>query len=52
VISSDLAEVLALADRILVMAQGRIVGDLSRQEAREERILHLASDASVLAPPA
>jgi ABC-type sugar transport system ATPase subunit len=50
-ISSDLPEVLSLADRILVMAQGRIVGELSRQEASEERILHLASDASVLAPP-
>jgi ABC-type sugar transport system ATPase subunit len=42
-ISSDLTEVLALADRIIVMAQGRIAGELSRAEATEERIVHLAS---------
>jgi ABC-type sugar transport system ATPase subunit len=43
VISSDLVEVLTLGDRILVMAQGRITGELSRAEATEERIVHLAS---------
>ena len=42
-ISSDLPEVLALADRILVMAGGRITGELSREEASEERVVHLAS---------
>jgi ABC-type sugar transport system ATPase subunit len=52
VISSDLPEVLALADRILVMAQGRIAGELSSQEASEERIIHLASDAASLEAPA
>ena len=43
VISSDLAEVLALADRVLVMAEGRIAGELSRNDATEERILQVAS---------
>ncbi len=43
VISSDLPEVLAVADRVLVMAEGRISGELSRGEATEERIIHLAS---------
>jgi ABC-type sugar transport system ATPase subunit len=43
VISSDLPEVLTLADRILVMREGRIVGELSRADASEEAILHLAS---------
>jgi ABC-type sugar transport system ATPase subunit len=43
VISSDLTEVLALGDRVLVMAQGRIVGELSRDKATEEQIVHLAS---------
>ena len=42
-ISSELPEVLALADRILVVYHGKIVGELSRSEATEERILALAS---------
>jgi len=42
-ISSDLPEVLALADRILVMRQGRITGELPRAEATEEKIMHLAA---------
>ena len=42
-ISSELPEVLALADRILVVYRGRIVGEMSRLEATEERILALAS---------
>lgn len=41
-ISSDMTEILTQADRILVMAQGRIVGELSSTEATEERILSLA----------
>ncbi len=43
VISSDLPEVLAVADRVLVMAEGRLSGELSHEEATEERIIHLAS---------
>ncbi len=35
-------ELLGLADRVLVMAGGRIVGDLPRAEASERRILELA----------
>ncbi len=43
VISSDLPEVLALGDRVIVMAQGRIVGELGRGEATEEAVMHLAA---------
>jgi len=43
VISSDLAEVLAISDRILVMRAGRISEELSRHEAAEERIMRYAS---------
>jgi ABC-type sugar transport system ATPase subunit len=43
VISSDLPEVLALADRILVMRHGRLTGELTRSEANEERVMHLAA---------
>ncbi len=43
VISSDLPEVLAVADRILVMREGRLNGELSYAEATEERIMRYAS---------
>jgi len=42
-ISSELPEVLGMSDRILVMHQGRIAGELSREEATQERIMHLAT---------
>lgn len=38
-ISSDLSEVFALSDRILVMRQGRIVNEVSVDEATQEGIL-------------
>jgi len=37
-VSVELDEILGLADRILVMAGGEITGELSREEATEERI--------------
>lgn len=45
-ISSDLPEVLALADRILVMREGRLAGELSRAEATEESVMRLAVGTS------
>ncbi|MBC8066376.1 MAG: hypothetical protein H7Y17_16210, partial [Chlorobia bacterium] len=42
VISSELNEVMALGDRILVMRQGRLAGELSKEQATQERILELA----------
>jgi L-arabinose transport system ATP-binding protein len=42
VISSELPEVLGLADRIVVMQGGRVTGELARDEATEERVLALA----------
>lgn len=42
-ISSELPEVLAMSDRILVMSEGRLAGELSRAEATQERVLALAS---------
>jgi rhamnose transport system ATP-binding protein len=41
-ISSDLPEVLAMSDRVLVMREGRQVGLFSRAEATQERILAAA----------
>jgi ABC-type sugar transport system ATPase subunit len=42
-ISSELPEVLSVADRILVMREGRLAGELSPAEASEEKILRLAA---------
>jgi ABC-type sugar transport system ATPase subunit len=41
-ISSDLPEVLRMSDRILVMRQGRIAGELTRADATEESVMQLA----------
>jgi rhamnose transport system ATP-binding protein len=50
-ISSELPEVLAVADRILVMREGRIVAELEHAEASEERIMAAATgQADVPAP--
>ncbi len=40
--SSDLPEVLGVADRILVMREGEIAGELLRDEASEQQVLRLA----------
>ena len=49
IISSDLPEILALSDRILVMREGVISGELSRVQANEEAILALALPAEGIA---
>ena len=43
VVSSDLPEVLTLADRVLVMREGRLRGELPGAEATEEAVMHLAT---------
>ena len=42
VISSELPELIGMSDRILVMAAGRIAGEVPRAEATERRVLNLA----------
>ena len=42
-ISSELPEVLGMADRVLVMREGRLTGELSRAEATQESVMHLAT---------
>ena len=46
VVSSELPELLLLSDRILVMAEGRQRGILSRAEASEERVMQLAAPSA------
>jgi ribose transport system ATP-binding protein len=48
VVSSYLPEVLGLADRVLVMRQGLVAGELAAADATEEDVIHLASTG---APP-
>ncbi|MBQ6832502.1 MAG: sugar ABC transporter ATP-binding protein [Oscillospiraceae bacterium] len=41
-ISSEMPEILGMCDRIVVMCEGRVSGELSREEATQEKILELA----------
>jgi ribose transport system ATP-binding protein len=43
-ISSELPEILGMSDRILVMHQGRITGEMTADEATQEKLLHCALD--------
>lgn len=45
-ISSDLPEVLGMSDRILVMSEGRITGELSVDGATQENVMELATQGS------
>lgn len=43
-ISSDMEEVLGISDRIIVMHEGRLTGEVSREEASQEVIMKYAVD--------
>ena len=43
VISSELPEVLGLSDRVLVMREGRVVGELGAHAANEQQVMALAT---------
>src|SRR6185436_574251 len=45
VVSSDLPELLSLTDRILVMREGRLRGEIAAAEADEEQVMRLAATA-------
>ena len=46
-VSSDLPEVLGMADRIIVMREGRQVAEIPRSEATQERVMTAAAGAAV-----
>ena len=43
-ISSELPEVLGMSDRIYVVAEGKIAGELAAQEATQEKIMEMATN--------
>lgn len=45
-VSSEMEEIIGLADRILVMHEGHITGSLNREEFSEEKIMMLATGMS------
>jgi rhamnose transport system ATP-binding protein len=45
-ISSELPEVLGMADRVLVLHEGRMTAQLSRAEADEDSVMRAASGLS------
>jgi ribose transport system ATP-binding protein len=47
-ISSDLEEIIGVSDRVLVMHEGRIAGELTRAELSEQAVMRLATGT---APP-
>jgi ribose transport system ATP-binding protein len=49
-ISSDLEEVLGMSDRVLVLHEGRLAGELRRDQLSEEAVMHLATGGDVPAP--
>jgi rhamnose transport system ATP-binding protein len=50
-ISSDLPEVLAMSDRILVMREGRQMGIFSREEANQETVMTAAMGQAYVTEP-
>lgn len=42
-ISSELPEIIGMADRVVVMSQGRVTGELQGAEITEENVMHLAT---------
>ena len=42
-ISSELPEILGMSDRIIVLSEGRLTGEFTREEATQEKIMAAAT---------
>jgi ABC-type sugar transport system ATPase subunit len=45
-VSSEMPEILGMSDRVVVMCEGRLVGEVSRKNATQENIMKLATQFS------
>jgi inositol transport system ATP-binding protein len=45
-VSSEMPEILGMSDRVVVMCDGRLVGEVSRSDATQENIMQLATQFS------
>ena len=45
-VSSEMEEILGMSDRVIVMHEGRISGELDREEMSEEAIMQLATNTA------
>ena len=45
-ISSELPEVLGMADRVLIVREGRLTANISRADATAERVMYAATHAA------
>jgi ABC-type sugar transport system ATPase subunit len=51
VISSELLEIIGMSDRVLVMRDGAIVGEVARAQASEERLVAMAAGVAHTTEP-
>ncbi len=49
-VSSEMEEILGISDRVLVMHEGRLAGELDRRQMTEERVMQLATGVDSAAP--
>lgn len=47
-ISSELPEIMGMSDRIVVMHEGTVSGEISRQEATQEKVMRLATGGTLI----
>lgn len=50
-VSSEMAEIIGMSDRTLVMHEGRFTGELQREQLGEEAIMQLATGRSEVTAP-
>jgi ABC-type sugar transport system ATPase subunit len=42
-VSSEMPEILGMSDRVMVMCEGQMVGEVDRKDATQEKIMELAT---------
>ena len=47
VVSSEMPEIMAVSDNVLVLSESKLTGKFTREEVSEEKIMHAALAAKV-----